>query len=119
MRLASASLFTLTILLSACMHRENHSPRPAITDTEKASLNKGVTCATARQDIATLEDEKASVGRRALAGVRSVIPFSAAAGILMGDYSDRVEVATGSYNEALENKIQEIRTTCGISDTSA
>lgn len=76
-------------------------------------------CATARQDIATLEDEKASVGRRALAGVRSVIPFSAAAGILLGDYSDRVEVATGSYNEALDSKIQEIRATCGISDTSA
>ena len=119
MRLATASLFTRTILLSACMHRENHSPRPTITEAEQASLDKRVNCATARQDIATLEDEKASVGRRALAGVRSVIPFSAAAGILLGDYRDRVEVATGSYNEALENKILEIRTTCGITDTSA
>jgi hypothetical protein len=81
-------------------------------------LEKRVDCSTAQQDIATLEEEKASIGRRALAGVRSVIPFSAAAGILMGDFPDRVEVATGAYNEALENKIIEIRTVCGITDSA-
>ena len=119
MRAVTAPLFAVAILLSACGHRKNHSPLPSVSDVEKASLQKPVDCATARRDIATLEDEKASVGRRALAGVRSIIPFSAAAGILMGDYSDRVEVATGAYNDALEKKIQEIRTTCGISDRSA
>jgi len=119
MRRSAVILFSLTTLLSACVHRENLSPRPTITNDEKASLEKRVNCATAEQDIATLEEEKASVGRRALAGVRSVIPFSAAAGILMGDFTDRVEVATGTYNEALENKIMEIRTECGITDSAA
>jgi len=119
MRRSAVILFSLTTLLSACVHRENLSPRPTITNDEKASLEKRVNCATAEQDIATLEEEKASVGRRALAGVRSVIPFSAAAGILMGDFTDRVEVATGAYNEALENKIREIQTVCGITASAA
>ncbi len=118
MRPSAVILFSLTTVLSACVHRENHSPRPTITDAEKASLEKRVDCSTAQQDIATLEEEKASIGRRALAGVRSVIPFSAAAGILMGDFPDRVEVATGTYNEALENKIREIQSVCGITDSA-
>jgi hypothetical protein len=63
----------------------------------------------------TVEEEKASVGRQALAGVRSLVPFSAAAGILMGDYQDRVKVATGTYNDDLEAKIQQIKATCGVS----
>lgn len=119
MRVGAASLLAVMISLSACGHRKNHSPVPSVSEVEKASLQKPVDCATARRDIATLEDEKASVGRRALAGIRSVVPFSAAAGILLGDYSDRVEVATGKYNEALEKKIQEIRATCSIPDQSA
>ncbi len=119
MRFLTVPLVVLAIVSSACAHRKNHSPMPSVSDVEKASLQKPVNCSTARSDIATLEDEKASVGRRALAGVRSVIPFSAAAGILFGDYRDRVEVATGTYNEALETKIKEIRTTCGIADPAA
>jgi hypothetical protein len=119
MRRSAVILFSMATLLSACVHGKNLSPAPSITNVEKASLEKRVNCVTAPQDIAALEEEKASVGRRALAGVRSVIPFSAAAGLLMGDYKDRVEVATGTYNEALEDKIREIQTVCGITGSAA
>ena len=33
----------------------------------------------------------------------------------MGDYRDRVKVATGTYNDDLEAKIQQIKATCGVS----
>jgi hypothetical protein len=115
MRLITTSLVVLSFTLTACANRTNHSPRPSISDEEKAAIEKPINCSTAKKDIAILEDEKASVGRQALAGVRSLVPFSAAAGILMGDYRDRVKVATGTYNDDLEAKIQQIKATCGVS----
>jgi hypothetical protein len=73
-----------------------------------------VNCSTARQDIATLEQEKASVAKQIVSGARSVIPFSAAAGIVLGDQQDRMEVATGEYNDKIDAKIAEIRRKCGV-----
>lgn len=115
MKAASTSLLILTLALTACMQRQNISPRPSISDDAKAKMNKPVNCATARQDIAELEDEKASVAKQVVSGVRSVVPFSAAAGLLMGDYQDRVEVSSGQYNADLQAKIDQIKMTCGIS----
>lgn len=114
MRIVAITLLSLSVAFSACMHRENNSPRPSITEEEKASLEKPVNCATAKQDIATLEEEKASVGRQLVAGVRSVVPFAAAGGLLLGDYQDRKAVATGEYNDQLDRKIQQIKSVCGV-----
>jgi hypothetical protein len=114
MRIVTVSLLVLSISLTACFNRTNNSPRPSISDEERASLEKPINCATAKKDIATLEDEKASVGRQIVAGVRSVVPFAAASGALLGDYQDRTEVATGEYNDALERKIQQIKSVCGV-----
>jgi hypothetical protein len=104
------------VLLScvACSGRKNLSPMPSISDEERKALATPVNCQTAQRDLAILEEEKASVGRQVLAGVRSLMPIAAVAGILMGDYGDRVEVATGQYNRDLEAKIQDIKMTCAV-----
>lgn len=99
--------------LSGCANRTNLSPMPSIAPEAKEALDAPVDCGTAERDIQVLESEKASVGKQILSGVRAVVPFSAAAGILMGDYRDRAEVATGKYNEDIEAKIAEIRRKCG------
>ncbi|MBN8548370.1 MAG: hypothetical protein J0M12_03525 [Deltaproteobacteria bacterium] len=102
------------LLISACSDRKNISPFPSISSNAQASLGAQVNCATAPQDIKTLEEERASVGKRILSGVRSVFPIAAVAGLLTGDYSDRVQVASGQYNDDINNKIAEIKSTCGI-----
>jgi hypothetical protein len=102
------------LFFSACSDRKNLSPFPTITDAEKEQLNKPVNCQNARRDIQVLEEEKVSVGKQILSGVRSVMPISVVAGILMGDYMDRVEVASGEYNDDLAAKIEQIRTQCGV-----
>ncbi len=111
--LLTTSLILITLTATGCA-RKNHSPMPTIDDQTKKDLAAPVNCATARQDIATLEQEKASVAKQIVSGARSVIPFSAAAGIVMGDQGDRVEVATGVYNDRIDAKITEIRRKCGI-----
>jgi hypothetical protein len=85
-----------------------------ISEQAKQELAQPVNCQTAQQDIATLESEKASVGKQVVAGAGSIVPTLAVTGILMGDYKNRVQVATGKYNDDIEAKITEIRRTCGI-----
>ena len=108
------SFAAIIVVVSGCADRKNLSPVPSISDATKASISSPVRCETARQDIATLEEERASVGKQILSGVRSILPFAAVAGILMGDYSDRVEVASGQYNADIDAKILEIKATCGV-----
>lgn len=61
---------------------------PSVSEEAQRELKQPVNCATARQDITILTEEKASVGKRMLSGVRSVMPIAVVAGLLMGDYSD-------------------------------
>jgi hypothetical protein len=87
---------------------------PSISEEATSELNKPIDCRTARRDIQILEEERASVAKQILSGVRSVLPIAAVAGLLMGDYSDRVKVASGQYNDAIAAKIDHIRSICGI-----
>lgn len=112
------SLLLATVTMTGC-NRQNHSPRPTIDDKAKQDLAAPINCSTARRDIATLQDEKASVAKQVVSGARSIIPFSAAAGVVLGDQQDRVEVATGVYNDRIDAKIAEIRSKCGIPSEEA
>jgi len=85
-----------------------------ISPEAKYQLGKEVDCSTAEYDIRILEGEKASVAKQALSGVRMVLPASAVMGILSRDYRNRVKVATGQYNKDIDEKIQEIKSSCGI-----
>lgn len=86
----------------------------SISSETKKELASPVDCNTAEQDIASLEAEKASVATRVSAGVRSVIPAAAVAGLLRRDTKDRAKVATGAYNKEIDAKIAEIKSTCGL-----
>lgn len=85
-----------------------------ISDTATEQLEKPVNCATAENDIDVLENEKASVAKQVASGVRMVIPAALVLGILRRDIGNRAEVATGAYNDEIEAKISEIRSTCGL-----
>ena len=87
---------------------------PSISEQSKANLAKQVNCATAKKDIASLEKEKTSVATQVTAGVRSVVPAAAIAGLLRGDTKDRAKVASGAYNKEIDAKITEIKKACGL-----
>lgn len=89
---------------------ESHAPKGG-----EEALKKGINCATAQQDIATLKDEKAGVGKQIMAGVSSVFPVSAVVGLLKGNYAENVQVSAGQYNADIDRKIAEIRHVCGVS----
>lgn len=109
-----ACLTTLLLGVACAKNRENLSPFPTIDPKVKANLDAPVNCQSASSQIQILEDEKASIGKQILAGVRSVLPVAVVAGILMGDYNDRFEVAIGQYNSDIDVKIAQIRGVCGV-----
>ena len=107
----TASALLCGTLCMGCA-RTNHSPMPTIDLAVKEKLNAPINCSTAKHDIAILEEERASVAKQILSGARAVIPFSAVAGVITGDEQDRVEVATGVYNDRIDAKIAAIKRKC-------
>ncbi len=100
-----AMLLVSGLLVSGCS---------TIKPEVKANLDAPVNCQTARSDVALLEEEKASVGKQVLSGVRMIMPIAAVAGLLTGDYRNRVQVTTGQYNADIEAKIAKIKSRCGL-----
>jgi hypothetical protein len=80
----------------------------------EAIQNNPVNCETAEADIKVLEDEKANVGERIVAGVTSIIPVSAVLGILTLTEDDKIQMAVGHYNKLIETRIEKIKTDCGL-----
>ena len=101
----SALTVCLPLLLAGCT---------GMSQEAKTIKKQPVNCATAKGDIKILENEKASVTTQAVSGVASVMPSGMAMGILTGTSRDRASVATGSYNRRLDEKIAEIKQTCGL-----
>ena len=87
---------------------------PPITQEAKQDLQRPINCTTAQDDIAVLQSEKSNVNQQMLAGVTSMVPAAAVMGLLTGRQQDREEVLTGQYNDMIDQKIYEIRSTCGV-----
>jgi hypothetical protein len=101
-----ALLIVLSIVLvSACA---------PITQQEKQSLAKPINCATAEGDLRVLQSEKANVAQEIANGVTAIVPAGAVIGIISGTETDKFKVASGDYNKMIDQKIADIKQTCGI-----
>ncbi len=104
------SLFIITVsvsLLTACAMQQKEVA---------ASLeNPGpVNCATASSDLQTLEDEKVNVAQQVASGVTAIVPVGLVMGILTGTEGTKISVASGDYNKAIDNRIDQIKMECGL-----
>ncbi len=85
-----------------------------ITQQEKQSLAKPIDCRTAEGDLRVLQAEKANVAQQIADGVTAIVPAGAIIGIVSGTESDKFKVATGDYNNMIDQKIAEIKTKCNM-----
>jgi len=100
-----AALTTTAVAFTAC------SPT---TEAGREELEQPVNCATAEDDLHILTEEKKRVSEQQVAGVTAVTPAGAVVGILSGTEEANLQVLSGEYEEQLDAKIEEIKTTCGI-----
>jgi hypothetical protein len=104
LQVSSMALGT-ALVLGAC------SP---ISKEAKEDMAQPVNCHTAEGDIRVLESEKSHVAKQILDGVTAITPAGAVVGILTGTEGEKLQVATGDYNNKIEQKITEIKQTCGL-----
>ena len=70
-----------------------------------------VNCAAADGDLRMLEREKKTTLQRIGSGVRMVVPAGLVVGVATGTHT-KYEVATGTYNKMLDDKMAEIKQAC-------
>ncbi len=73
-----------------------------------------IDCETAEGDVRVLEAEKAHVGERIIEGLTAIVPAGAVIGIITWTEPTKIKVAIGTYNEAIEQRIHEIKEECGL-----
>ena len=93
------------LLMSGC------SP---VSKEAKQEMAQPVNCATAPADLRALESEKAHVGKQIVAGVTSIVPVSLVVNVVTGTEKEHFQVATGKYDDMIDEKMAEIKTTCGL-----
>ena len=99
------AVFVVTLGLGGCADRFAQ---------EEKDVARSVNCATAEGDIRVLESEKAHVGQEMASGVFTFVPAAIVYGVATGTEGERLEVAGGEYNEKIETKIAEIKSTCDV-----
>jgi hypothetical protein len=77
-------------------------------------MKQPINCATAEGDIRMLQHEKAHVAQQIVEGVTAIVPASLVLGIVSGTEGTKIKVATGEYNKAIDKRIAEIKSQCGV-----
>ena len=85
-----------------------------ISKDAKKDMDQPVNCATAPGDLRALESEKAHVGKQIASGVTAIVPVSLVVNVVTGTEKEHFKVATGKYNDMIDDKIVEIKSTCGL-----
>lgn len=78
------------------------------------SLTQPINCDIAEGDIRVLESEKTHVARQVVAGVTSIVPAGIVLGLVTGTTGTKFRVATGEYNQKIDQRIADIKRTCGM-----
>jgi len=73
-----------------------------------------INCATAPGDLRLLQSEKANVAERVAEGVTAIYPAAMVVGLVSGTEGTKLKVATGEYDKQIDQRIAEIKQTCGI-----
>jgi len=78
------------------------------------NLSQPINCATARQEIQTLESQKVSKSEEAAAGLSYALPTTVFIGALTGTGGAQYEAGTGELNQKIDDRIADIREQCKV-----
>ncbi|MGH8064485.1 MAG: hypothetical protein ACRERE_04460 [Candidatus Entotheonellia bacterium] len=81
---------------------------------QEQALQQPINCATAEGDIRILQHEKSHVAQQVAMGITAIAPAGMVMGVLMGTEQTKLQVATGDYNRMIDQRIADIKMTCGL-----
>ena len=76
------------------------------------SLQQPINCSTAEVDIRALEEDKVSKTTEGAVGMSYALPTTILIGAITGTGGAKYEVGTGEYNRKIDERIDQIRSTC-------
>jgi hypothetical protein len=103
---AQLALAVLVVLISACKGPNVQE----VQQQEAAPVN----CATAEGDLRVLQSEKVSTAKQIADGVTAITPVGLVVGTASGQEKGKLQIASGDYNKMIDQKIAQIKSTCGI-----
>jgi hypothetical protein len=108
MRKASLVIMVICLMISlvACAAKKQKKV--------EQEMKQPINCATAEGDIRVLKSEKAHVGQQIAEGVTSITPPGFVLGVVTGTEKEKVKVGVGEYNRMIDQRIAEIKETCGV-----
>jgi hypothetical protein len=108
MRKASLVIMVICLMISlvACAAKKQKKV--------EQEMKQPINCATAEGDIRVLKSEKAHVGQQIAEGVTSITPPGFVLGVVTGTEKEKVKVGVGEYNKMIDQRIAEIKETCGV-----
>ena len=81
---------------------------------QEEAMKQPISCATAEGDLRALQGEKTNAAQQALSGVTAIAPAGIVLGLLTGTEGTKIRVATGDYNKMIDQRIADIKATCGV-----
>jgi hypothetical protein len=104
MRKASIAVLVICLMLSlvTCAAKKQKKV--------EQEMKQPIQCATAEGDIRVLKSEKAHAAQQIAEGVTSI----AVVGIITGTEKEKMKVGVGEYNRMIDQRIAEIKETCGV-----
>lgn len=100
------SLMAIFLILGGCASAVDRH------QVVNAHISKPINCDTADQDIATLLEEKSSVGEKLANGISFFSPTSVLINLLSGEFTSRRSIATGKFDDILHMRISDIEEAC-------
>ena len=105
---------TMTIMaISLCALLASCASQNMVAKGEK-DAKMPINCASAEADIRVLKSEKTHASEQLATGVTTIIPIGLFTSAVSGKTGQDAKVATGDYNKMLDDKIAEIKKTCGV-----
>ena len=77
-------------------------------------MKQPISCTHAEGNIRALQYEKTHTADQIAAGVQAIVPASLVIGLVTGTEGTNARVATGEYNKRIDERIAEMKRTCGL-----
>ena len=102
------------ILLAICLMISVTACAASKQKKVEQGMDQPISCATAEGDIRVLQHEKAHVAQQIAEGATAIFPAGLVLGVVTGTEKEKIKVAVGEYDKAIDKRIAEIKEKCGI-----
>ncbi len=105
----SILVVSMALLLAACATEKRLKEKEAMEQ-----MAMPIDCRFSDGDLRGLKSERAHTMDQIADGISSIVPVGALSGMLTGTEGTKFEVASGDYNDAIDKRIAEIKSKCGV-----